>query len=64
MKMDKIEFSPTLTHIFFPWNTSKESISYEYDSLYLKTVGENMIATTKMRNNYVAYQSFIFPILR
>jgi hypothetical protein len=27
------------------------------------TVGEN-IATTKIRNNYGAIQSFIFPILR
>ena len=28
------------------------------------TVGENIIATTKIRNNYVAIKSFIFPILR
>ena len=28
------------------------------------TVGENIIATTKRRNNYDAIQSFIFPILR
>ena len=27
------------------------------------TVGENIIATTKIRNNYGANQSFIFPIL-
>ena len=27
-------------------------------------VGENIIATTKIRNNYVTIQSFIFPILR
>ena len=27
------------------------------------TVGENIIATTKIRNNYGAIQSFIFPIL-
>ena len=26
------------------------------------TVGENIIATTKIRNNYVTIQSFIFPI--
>ena len=29
----------------------------------LYTVGENIIATTKIRNNYGAIQSFIFPIL-
>ena len=28
--------------------------------LYLYTVGENIIATTKKQNNYVAFQSFIF----
>jgi hypothetical protein len=28
------------------------------------TVGENIIATTKIRNDYGAIQSFIFPILR
>ena len=28
------------------------------------TVGENIIATTKIRNNYGAIQSFIFPLLR
>ena len=28
------------------------------------TVGENIIATTKILNNYAAIQSFIFPILR
>ena len=28
------------------------------------TVGENIIATTKIRNNYGAIQSFIFLILR
>ena len=28
------------------------------------TVGENIIVTTKIRNNYIAIQSFIFPILR
>ena len=28
------------------------------------TVGENIIATTKIRNNYGAIQTFIFPILR
>ena len=28
------------------------------------TVGLNIIATTKIRNKYVAIQSFIFPILR
>ena len=28
------------------------------------TVDENIIATTKIRNNYDAIQSFIFPILR
>ena len=28
------------------------------------TVDENIIATTKIRNNYGAIQSFIFPILR
>ena len=27
-------------------------------------VGENIIDTTKIRNSYVAIQSFIFPILR
>ena len=27
-------------------------------------VGENVIATIKMRNNYGDIQSFIFPILR
>ena len=32
--------------------------------LYLYTVGENIIATTKIRNNYVTIQTFIFPILR
>ena len=28
------------------------------------TVDENIIATIKIRNNYVAFQSFIFPILQ
>ena len=28
------------------------------------TVGENIIATIKIQNNYGAIQSFIFPILR
>ena len=28
------------------------------------TVGENIIATIKIRNNYGAIQSFIFPILQ
>ena len=28
------------------------------------TVGENIIAATKIRNNYGAIQSFIFPILQ
>ena len=30
----------------------------------VSTVGKNIIATTKIRNNYGAIQSFIFPILR
>ena len=30
----------------------------------IHTVGENIIATTKILNNYGAIQSFIFPILR
>ena len=29
----------------------------------IDTVGENSIATTKIRNNYVTIQSLIFPIL-
>ena len=33
-------------------------------SLFKHTFGENIIATTKIRNNYGAIQSFIFPILR
>ena len=33
-----------------------------YLSYFLSTVGENIIATTKIRNNYGAIQSFIFPI--
>ena len=33
-------------------------------TLQLRTVGENIIATTKVRNNYGAIQSFIFTILR
>ena len=28
-----------------------------------RKVGENIIATTKIRNNYVAIHSFIFPII-
>ena len=28
------------------------------------TVDENIIATTKIRNNYITIQSFSFPILR
>ena len=34
-----------------------------YVVLSLDTVGENIIATTKIRNNYGAIQSFKFPIL-
>ena len=36
-----------------------------YDSFGLDfiAVGENIIATTKIQNNYGAIQSFIFPIL-
>ena len=34
------------------------------NSLVGGTVGENIIATTKIRNDYGAIQSFIFPILR
>ena len=32
-------------------------------SLHISTVGENIIATIKIRNNYCAIQSFKFPIL-
>ena len=32
--------------------------------LILGTVGENIIATTKIQNNYGAILSLIFPILR
>ena len=32
--------------------------------IYACTVGENIIATTKIRNNYGAIQSLIFSILR
>ena len=31
--------------------------------IIVHTVGENIIATTKIRNNYGAIQSLIFPIL-
>ena len=31
--------------------------------MFLTTVGENSIATTKIQNNYGAIQSFKFPIL-
>ena len=37
--------------------------SFLIDDLVLHTVGENVIVTPKMRNNYGAIQSFIFPIL-
>ena len=38
---------------------------YTLYTLYiLCTFGKNIIATTKIRNNYGAIQSFIFPILR
>ena len=30
---------------------------------YIDTVGQNIIATTKIHNNYGAIQSFISPIL-
>ena len=35
-----------------------------FDNNTCYTVGENIIATTKIQNNYVTIQSFIFPILR
>ena len=31
--------------------------------MYVYTVGENIIATTEIRNNYSVIQSFTFPIL-
>ena len=33
------------------------------DKIYLDTVVKNIIATTKIRNNYVAIQSLIFSLL-
>ena len=42
----------------------KISTSYNTCMSEIYTVGENIIATTKIRNNYVALQSFIFPLLR
>ena len=40
------------------------SIFNEYITEYmLYTIGKNIIATPKIRNNYGAIQSFIFPIL-
>ena len=43
----------------------KEEILQQYkikkvEIIYLSTVGENIIATIKIRNNYVAIQSFIY----
>ena len=35
-----------------------------YIIIIIHSVGENIIATTKIRNNYSAFQSFKFPILR
>ena len=40
------------------YNTSKIAKNAQ------STVGENIIATIKIRNNYVAIKSFKFPILR
>ena len=48
-------------------NAYKEYISKSVDFLLqnaIKKVGENIIHTTKIRNNYGAIQSFKFPILR
>ena len=44
-------------------NTAINYIIIYYYFINLYTAGENIIATTKIRNNYVAIQSFIFPIL-
>ena len=37
---------------------------YDMISIELSTVGENIIATTKIKNNYGAIKSFIFLTLR
>ena len=47
-------------------NQAFESLKlcYFISLFYCPTVGENIIATTKIRNNYVAIQSFKHTILR
>ena len=38
-------------------------IAWQLEFYKLGTVGENIITTTKIRNNYGAIQSFIFPTI-
>ena len=45
-------------------DTLQVTFKVTHSNIIQITVGENIIATTKMRNNYGAIQSFIFPILR
>ena len=45
-------------------NLIKPIVGNLIENVCVKTVGENIVATTKIQNNYGAIQSLIFPILR
>ena len=72
LQKDKNIFTTHVSNIFNIWFSNHVLIRRSRNNHHpqftiLKhlwyTVGENIIATTKIRNNYVAIQSFIFPIL-
>jgi hypothetical protein len=48
----------------FFYEEIKQCLAFIITISITPTVGENIIATTKIRNNYAAIQSLIFPILR
>ena len=59
----------SFTTLGYPYfiNEKKALILFNPSNYFISlpsTVEENIIATTKIRNNYGAIQSFIFPILR
>ena len=57
-------FQQTPSQISNRQNTiSSLGVRQQTSSAKGNTVGENIIATTKIRNNYVTIKSFIFPIL-
>ena len=59
-----LENKNIIFYMHYNINNSFQKITEKYTTSYLDTVGENIIGTTKIRNNYGAIQSLIFSIMR